>query len=169
LKATLYIAGAALELLGIVLVASPDLVPWALRLVQWIRPRWRRIENRLRRLVGLSPRPIIHEVGIGGAIAVGGNVSAVVGIGPDRSVEEKVAFLLRRDADTQRELNALAERIDSIEAEGQKRAAELRAEMEAHVARELAAANEDYRIARISGAVVLGFGLALTTAANFVS
>jgi hypothetical protein len=61
------------------------------------------------------------------------------------------------------------QRIGSIEAEGQKLAAEIRSEMESYVARELEAAKEDYRVARISGAIVLGFGLALTTAANFVS
>jgi hypothetical protein len=165
----LLIVGALLELLGIILVASPDLVPGALRLVRRVRPRLRQIENRVRRLVGLSARPITHEVAAGGALALGGSVSGVVGIDPDRPLEDKVAFLLRRDADTQSELNSLARRVGSIEAEGAKRAAELRAEMESHVERELAAAKEDYRIARISGAIVLASGLALTTAANFVS
>jgi len=168
-KATLYIAGAGLELLGIVLVASPDLVPWALRLVRWIRPRWRMIENRLRRLLRLSARGTAYEDSATVGLNITINSAAEVGFDPKATLEDKVAFLLRRNSESQKEMNALAQRVAAVETEAPKRAAELRAEMESHVARELAAAKEDYRIARISGAIVLGCGLALTTAANFVS
>ena len=55
-KASLYIVGAVVELSGILLVASPDLVPGALRFAAWARPRLRRIENGVRRLFRTRPR-----------------------------------------------------------------------------------------------------------------
>jgi len=168
-RATLYIVGAVLEVVGIILVASPDLVPGAVRLARWVRPRWRRVENRVRRILRLPPGGITYE----DAATVGLNLSistaAEVGFNPEASLEDKVAFLLRRNSETQKEMNALSQRLDAIETEAPKRVDELRAELEAHIAHELTAAKEDYRAARIGGAMVLAVGLALTTTGNFVS
>jgi hypothetical protein len=55
MKASLYIVGAVVELGGILLVASPDLVPGSLRFAAWARPRLRRLENRIRRLIRARP------------------------------------------------------------------------------------------------------------------
>ena len=168
MSATFLVLGALLELLGIILVASPDLVPWALRLVRWIRPRWRQIENRVRRRLGRSARGIAYEDSATVDMKLTISASGEVDFDPDASLEDKVAFLLRRSVESQRETNALAQRVTAIETDAPNRIAELRAEMEAHVARALATAREDYRIARISGALVLATGLALTTVANLV-
>lgn len=168
-SATLYGVGAALELIGIILVSSPDLVPGTLRLVRWIRPRWRRIENRIRRLLGLPARGVTYEGSATVRLEMNLSAMGVVGIDPNASLEDKVAFLVRRHSETEQTINKLAQRVTAIETGTPKRVAELRAEMEAHVTRELAAAKEDYRFARISGAIVLAIGLALTTTANFVS
>jgi hypothetical protein len=41
--------------------------------------------------------------------------------------------------------------------------------METHVARELTAAQADYRVVRVGGAIALTAGLAMTTAGNFTA
>jgi hypothetical protein len=85
----LYAAGAALELLGIALVASPDLVPGARRLSRWIAPRWRRFENRLRSLVGLRPRTIVHTASFAASAEGAASASGVVSVDPAATLERK--------------------------------------------------------------------------------
>jgi hypothetical protein len=168
MRTVLLVIGAFVELLGILLVASPDLVPWALRFAGWIRPRWRRFENRLRRLLRLPHRGITHEVSLSAAIATGGRVSGVVDFNREAPLEEQVAFLLRRNVESQNETNALAARIAALEEETPGRLEALRAELEAHVSRSVATAKEDYRTARVMGVLVLVLGLVLTTLANLL-
>ncbi len=167
--AALYVAGGALELVGITLVASPDLVPGARRLSRWIAPRSRRFENRLRSLVGLRPRTIGHPTEVTGTIASGASVSAVVSVDPGASLERKVDFLLRRTEEAQQAENALTERVASLERESQRRLDELREHMEEHVATELGAALAEYRPARVIGTFAVAVGLALATAGNLIT
>ena len=152
-----------INLVGILLVASPDLVPGALRLAAVIRPRWRQIENQIRGLLRLPPHGITYDdaatVGMRIRIAAAGEVD----FDPNAPLEDQVAFLLRRNRESQREMNALAQRVTAIEEWEPGRRAELRAYLEDHVARQLEAAREAYRIARIFGTFVLVLGLAVTT------
>lgn len=168
MRETLFIVGAAVELLGIVLVASPDLVPGAVRLARWTRPRWRPIENRVRRFVGLTPRGRVVE--LSATISGAGRVSAsgVVGRDPNTSIESKVEYLLRRDQASQEAANRLTQRVEALEAESAKRIDDLRREIDARIVREIEEAQEDYRRARIGGTFALAIGLALVTFANFV-
>lgn len=168
MKAALFVIGAAVELLGIVLVASPDLVPGAVRLARWTRVRWRPIENRVRRAVGLAPRGRVVE--LSATISGGGRVSAsaIVGHNPGAPIESKVEYLLRRDQALQETANRLTQRVETLEAESAKRIDDLRQEIEARIVREIEVAQEDYRRARIGGTIALAIGLALVTAANFV-
>jgi hypothetical protein len=103
-----------------------------------------------------------------GAIAPSGRISAVVEFNREASLEEQVAFLLRRNVESQTETNALAARIAALEEETPGRLEALRAELEEHVSRTVATAKEDYRTARVMGALVLVLGLALTTLANLL-
>lgn len=167
--AALLVVGAVLELFGIVLVASPDLVPGTMRLVRWIRPRWRRVENRVRRLLRLPVRAITYEDFATVTMKMHASATAEVGIDPHASLEDKVAFLLRRHSETERSLNTLAQRLTAVETDTPTRIAELRTEMETHIERRLESAKEDYRVARVGGALVLALGLAMTTAANFAA
>lgn len=167
-RATLYIVGAVFELGGIVLVGSPDLIPGAVRAAAWIRTRWRPIENRLRRLLRLRGRPIVVQVSAAGSVGLAGSVTLRKSASAEATLEQKVAFLLQRDQEAQRDVSELAQRVAAIEADASRRLDELRGEMKEHVARELTTAIEDYRAARIGGAVALAIGLALTTTGNFV-
>jgi hypothetical protein len=168
LQGTLYAAGAAIEFIGIGLVAFPDLVPGMRRLSRWITPRWRTFENRLRRLLRLRGRDVVVTVGAAGALALGGSVSAVTSMGEDATLEQKVDFLLRRDQEAQKQANVQAERLATLGRESEKKLAALREQMETHVATELAAASAEYRPARIIGAVAVAIGLTVSTVANFL-
>lgn len=168
MRATLYILGAAFELFGIILVASPDLVPGARRFSRWIAPRWRRFENRLRRLLRLPGRNIVVDAGAATLVLSAGSVSAVTSVNDEATLERKVDFLLRRDQEAQRQTNELAQRLSSMESELVRRHDELRGQMEEHVSTKLDAAFSEYRAARVIGTGLLAIGLTLTTIGSFV-
>ena len=88
---------------------------------------------------------------------------------PTATLEQKVEFLLTRDQEAQRAVNALRGQIEDIQAESPKRLAQLREEVEAHFAQALNAALETHRLLRIWGAIALFLGLVCVTCANFVS
>lgn len=167
MRTTFYIAGALIELVGIVVIAAPDFVPGARRAGAWLRVHVRREVDRLRRLIGRPRRQVIQVAGITSAEAVG-RASLVTSVRADATIEEKTEFLLRRDQEAQRDLNQLASRVSAIESESPERLDELRTELQVHFAAQLAASDADYRAARIAGAIALAIGLGLATAANFV-
>jgi len=168
-QGALYAIGAASELLGIGLVAAPDLVPGARRFSRWLGPRWRTIENRLRRRLHLPLRSITHSVEMTGTVGASGSLSAVVSIGTAATtLEEQVAFLLRRNEEAQKEVNAVVERVAAIEQDLPRRLDELREGFETRLESELAAALTEYRPARIIGAGLVALGLGLATAGNFL-
>ena len=166
---SLLVIGSVLELGGIVALGFPDLLPGALRVSTWLGRQWRLASNRLRRLVGLKPRAVVHTVDMAGAVSLAGHISAVVSTSNVGSLEEKVEYLLRRDQDAQRRVNEHDERLDRIEAESTERLAELRGQMETHIARELGAALEAYRPLRVAGTVALVIGLGCVTAATLLA
>jgi hypothetical protein len=94
--------------------------------------------------------------------------SARASVREGASLEDQVAFLLRRDQQAQERENALDARLTAIEGETPKRLDELRSGMELHVAEALAAAHRAYQEARIFGALLLVLGLGCVTAANFL-
>jgi hypothetical protein len=165
----LYVVGAAIEALGIVLVASPDLVPGAVRFAGWLRPRLRAIEHRVRSLLRLPVSVTLHlspaTAKAGGSLTL----SALTAVRDGATLVEKVEFLLGRDREAQEARNELSERVAAIGADAPRRLAQLRVELEAHVADELAAKQADYRAVRIGGTVALVVGLGLATWANFLS
>lgn len=167
MQPALYIVGALCELLGIVLIAAPDLVPGAKRVGRWIRLRWRTVENRARRSLGLSPRGRVFESSA--AITARGRFSAkgTVGHVEDAPLEEKVEYLMRRDQAAQETAHRITERVEALEAESRQSVEDLRREVEALIETELRAAQEDFQAIRIGGTIALATGLALTTLGNF--
>ena len=167
-KLSFYVVGAVFELAGIISVASPDLVPGAVRFGAWLRGHLRLAVDRIRRFIG-GPRHQVIELGVAEAISTAGGVTPMKSMNPEATLEEKVAFMLQRDQEAQGQVNALAKGMSEIEQEGPRRLDALRSQMEAHVERELRATQADFRAARVLGAVALAIGLALTTAANFIT
>jgi hypothetical protein len=167
-QAGLFAAGAVIEFVGIVLLGFPDFVPGAVRLSQWLRVSARRVANRLRRVVRLPPRPTVVTLeGLVHGRSMG-RASVTVAVSPGATLEEEVAFLLRRDQESQNRINALTERVAEIEGRTPAELEQLRARMEAHVAQELAAARDEYRPLRIVGTIALALGLICMSVANFL-
>jgi hypothetical protein len=160
----LFAAGALAEFVGIVLLGFPDLLPGARRLSGWLR----RQENRLRRLIGREPRHVFGTSSVGVAIAAGVSASGIVGTS-ETTLEGQVAYLLRRDEDAQRKANALAARVNRLEAESPRQIEEAQRQMEQHVAAELADARAEYRELRVAGTLALALGLILVTVATFIA
>ena len=167
MKEALFALGAVFEFVGIILVGSPDFFPLADRVSRWLRTRYRRALDRVRRWIG-RPRPQVIEVSGAGSIAMVGRASLVKSVSPEATLEERVASLVTRDQEAQRDMNEVRERIATPEQESSQRLDELRHKMEAHSARELAAAFERHRPIRVIGALALAIGLGLMTTANFV-
>lgn len=166
MRATLYIAGAVIEFAGIVLVASPDLVPYAQRLSAWLTRQWERVLARLRRLLR-RPRHVTAHVSAGGAIAVGGYATVKKSVGEDATLEEKVRFLLTRDEEAQRDMQAVDRRVDELQKAIDSKLGALHSTMTAHVAESLDARHREYLALRLVGVALVVIGLTLATLGNF--
>jgi len=162
----LFVSGGVFELVGIVLVGSPDFFPEAERASRWLRDRWTRFVDRLLVMLG-RPRDRVVVVGVADAFDMSDHASVMKSADPNASLEEKVAFLLQRDQEAQRAANALSARLASTERESPKRLEELQGEMEQHVTDTLAAAHGLYLPLRLVGAGLLVVGLGCATAGNF--
>jgi len=168
MRNALYAIGAPVEALGIFAIATPDFVPGLTRFSEWLSPRLRRVENRLRRLIGMKARAhVVSASGIA-SVAMVGAASAFVSIAPDATLEEKVEFLLRRNAEGQSALNSLSERFQAIEREAPQRLDELRDELKQHVRVQIDEAEASFRVARVLGTIAVAIGLTLATIANFL-
>ena len=111
--ARLSVTGGVLEFVGIMLVALPEVAPTLTRLsaADGLRRLLENVRHIARRI--LRKRRIHHAVATGGELHLGpGTVSAIVTHASDASDQEKIAFLLRRDLDTQRRLNTLSAQVE---------------------------------------------------------
>ena len=90
--AVLYICGAVLELAGIVLAASPDLVPQGRKLSRWLGAIAQPIVSRVLRLIG-RPRAYTVQVGPAEIIVAADSVSIIKSAAADATLEQKVDFL----------------------------------------------------------------------------
>jgi hypothetical protein len=163
MKTILSLVGAVVELLGILLVASPDLVPGAGRFAAWARPR---IENLVRRLVRARPHPINQETATS-ELRLGGNLLVKLS-SQAQTLQEQVAFLLRRDAEAQRSMNELRQRVGSLEEALKREVASVQEHLEDRIEDRIAEAQRDFRTARFFGVAALAVGLGLSTAGNLV-
>ena len=164
---SLVVAGGVLEFAGIILVASPDLIPYATEASRWLRDAYRRTLNRALRMIG-RPRDLVLDVFPAGAIASAGRISAIKFVGEDATLERKLAFLLQRDQEAQQAENRLTERLDDLGQGTAERLGEVRSELKDHFAEKLAEELTRYRPLRVGGTVLLFMGLGCTVAASFV-
>jgi hypothetical protein len=162
-KATFYIVGAVVEFVGILLVASPDLVPFADRVAAWSRPRVRAIKKRL----GLRTRSDVNGYYASDSVTVSDRASAVVSSGAN-TLEGKVEFLLRRDADAQQHMNKLVERVMDLEERVTRETDTLRHHAEGRIESRIEETQWEYRVVRWCGVGALVVGLGLSTAGNLV-
>jgi hypothetical protein len=168
-RTTLLVIGASLELVGIVLVGSPDLFPYAQRFSDWLEPRFWRLANPVLRWLGRPRRTNVVQVGAVAEASAAGHAGKLMTVKDGATLEEKVGFLLNRVTELQQDRNSIEERLTSVEREAHEQLATATEEMKGHVATELTAAHAAYLPARILGVVGLIVGLALATWANFLS
>lgn len=166
-KAALLIFGAVLEFVGIILIAFPDINPYLVQLSRWLRKHTSALLDRIRRLLG-RPKDLRIEVHSAVELNLAGRASLLKSASGTATLEEKVGFLLTRDREAQRDVNALRERIEDFESESSKRLDESRREIKTSFERKLTAKLEEYRPLRIVGVIFLVIGLGCATAANFV-
>ncbi len=126
------------------------------------------MENRVRRALGLPGRTVTVSASAALSVAVAMEATLGVDVSDGATLEEKVAFLLRRNEETQRTTSALAKRISGIEEDVERRESGLRDELQRHVAAELRSALEADRVLRIFGSGLLATGLACVTVASFL-
>ncbi len=168
--------GAVEELMGIILVASPELFPRATRsgarlrqaslasvgrLIAWIRDLPRRLLRR--------PLPP-HVVYGGGALSAEGAGGASVRTAPPAgaTLAERVAWLLNRLNEVQDSLDEITDRLREMpkewRADMRRDLDELRQELRALV-QETAESHIEFRLA---GIALLVIGLVISTAGNLV-
>ncbi len=113
-RTAFYIFGALAELMGIVLVASPDRVPGAVRLAGWALIESRKIGYQLRARIRLRPKSTTHSAEVAATAQTSGTVSAIKSSGA-KTLEAKVEFLLTRDQEAQRGVTLLSNRLAQLE------------------------------------------------------
>lgn len=161
---SLAIVGAAVQFLGILLVASPDLVPGARWTARRIRIIVNKIERVVRKALRLPPRSIHAQANPVGALKFGGRATSIKGTSAT-TLNEKVEWLLRRDQEAQRDFNDLAARVGDLASDVTQLLDALREELRGEIASKIAAAQADLRVVRIVGTALLIIGLVLTTIA----
>jgi hypothetical protein len=166
-KELLLAVGAALELVGIVLVGSPDLFPQAARVSAWLQARSQSAVDRLRAILGRG-RDVTVTVGAADAVAIADNATVMKAASEGASLEEKIEFLLRRDQEAQRDVNDLRTKLAAIEGNMPEQLEQLRWAMEEHVNEALIEAHRRYLPLRVIGAVALAAGLVCVTVATFL-
>jgi hypothetical protein len=169
----LSIAG-SLELWGVLLVASPELVPVLRRLGAALFDLWGSTKSLARRAADWAlrklGRPRKHHVSLSAAVSGGGAMSAkgTVGVREGATNEEKIEFLLQRDQATQSRLADLREELDELprrwRADMEAKAGTLRREQQKGLAR----LRDEHLAARFGGVVLLVLGLGLATWGNLL-
>ena len=179
MKTTLYVSGAVIEFVGIMLVSSTDVIPVAGSFASWcgreLRSaksailRWiRSVTEAISRRHSAEPRP--RPAYIEGSAAVTSSATAEIttGLGLG-TADEKLERLLPQYRETQREVRYLAARLDEVQRASNAAREALRAEFEDKIEARIATAAAKARATRFLGAVLLVIGLSLSTAGNLVN
>jgi hypothetical protein len=166
--------GGSAELFGLLLVASPELVPILQRVASLGRRAWRQVLRLLRKVEAafrrLLRRPLPHvvSVGAGGARAGGFPPSGRASVGDEATLEEKVDYLLRRDQDVQDSLERLEGSLAALPGRWKTDVEQASQALRDEHARALAELRDRHMQARLLGVVLLAVGIVLATAGNLV-
>jgi hypothetical protein len=122
--------GAANEVLGLVMIASPELLPLAQRAGHWLIVLSRRAASKLASLLGLPRHYEIHAEP--GHFTIDGSVHTVGLVGPKRdpSLEESIAWLIERESKNQEEHQRLERLMRGLPEEWRTDIAQARQELE---------------------------------------
>ncbi len=173
-KHWLFSVAGSLEFWGVVLVASPELDPYRRRLGTGLAALSRRTNALVRRAIDwvrvTIGRPRTQVVSLEGIDSAEMSETARLSVSVDEraSTEEKVAFLLRRDEETQERLADLDEKLNDLperwRGDIEAAAGTLRQEQE----RGLVELRGEHLTARLGGVVFLVVGLGVATWGNLL-
>jgi hypothetical protein len=168
LAGVLTVLGVLCEFTGIVLVEWPYFVPYvertkrgAARLSAAARRAWRRLRRRPEHLV-------LHAERMAATGGMGDDVLALVSVGDDAPLEQKLSFLLRQVDALQRRLGEVE---NAVRVMPDRWRAELNAavdELRAYVASEIERARDEYSRLRRLGIVFIAAGTILLAWASAV-
>jgi hypothetical protein len=160
LRTTLVLVGGGLELLGIVLVAAPELFPLAGRAGRSVL----RYLVQVTRQLGFRRGPQTVKLTFGASVEMGGRLSLVTTSPDDAPVDQQLAHLRAEAKRSQERLNALEEAVDDQPAKWREDIRELETAVDAKVQ----AAQDTYLGVRIAGILCLLVGVPIATAANLI-
>ncbi len=173
LREWLLSAAGALELSGVLLVASPELAPVLLRAGEGlaaVRKRTRTLTraaaNRVLRMLARQPRP--HVASGASASSLGGGIRArgIVGLGEGATDEEKIAYLLERDRKTQEQLRDHQEELNELPKRWRADIEAMGGTLRSEQNEKLDELRGEHLTERLGGVVLLVVGLALATWGN---
>jgi hypothetical protein len=168
--ATLAIAN---ELLGIVLIASPELWPRTVRVYRSLSGVLSRavspVVRRVRRILRFPPPGQIVSVGgIASSVSLSGHATATTAPSPGATESQLIDYLIRQERRSQERLDELERRLGVLPAEWREEIERARAEME-RLSRELVREVADRRIRlRLLGLLYVAIGIVLSGLANVV-
>ena len=166
-KLALIIIGVVLEVVGLLLTASPELAPRARRGVAAIQRLGAKVEARTRRLLK-RPKNVTVSAGAAAEFALAGRVSAHKSVPDDADVERKLSFLLEQAVESQQRLNKLEYRVSDIPGEWRKDIEDTRSALEERIAHELEQARELFIGRRLIGLTCIASGSLVLAVVNLL-
>lgn len=167
LKVALIVIGMTLEVVGLILTASPELAPRVRRVKAALRPLRARLEGRIRRLLK-RPKHVVMQAGVSGGMALGGHAPGYVSVSDDASLERKLSFLMEQAVRDQQRLNELEHRVADMPGEWRKDVDATRATLEARIGQELEQARELFIVQRLIGLTCIATGSVVLAIVNLI-
>jgi hypothetical protein len=167
-KIVLVVPGGTLDVIGIVLVALPELEPRARRARQRVGRVMARVRGQVFALLRIRRNVTIHVDSVVGTASMVGRVSGIVGVGHDADLERKLAFLVEQATQTQDRLNALEHKLDDIPGEWRRDLDQTKGELEELLRQTIDATRETYIRERLLGIACLATGSVLLSISNLI-
>jgi hypothetical protein len=166
-KVTLIIMGVALEVLGLVLTASPELAPRIRRVAVAGRRVAGRLEGPVRRILR-RPKHVFGKSSVGEFSIRGGRASGYVSVANDAPLERKLEFLMRQAVRDQERLNELEHRVADMPREWRTEVEATRTALEARIVHELEQARELFIVQRLIGLTCIAAGSVVLAVVNLL-
>jgi ABC-type ATPase with predicted acetyltransferase domain len=160
--------GGTLDLIGIALVASPELFPHVSRVYGASRRRALRIASHVRRLLRRPSEAHVFRPSSGGIRLSGGSAVLVKSVSPAADLDRKVEALVGIVEELQQRLGNLENSVHILPDTWRADIADLRSKLEAYVQSESERMREAHLGKRLTGIACLFLGSSLLSVASLV-
>jgi hypothetical protein len=158
-KAWLYAVGGAAEFAGVLLVGAPELESYAGHVWSALLPFLRRLGYR---------QEVRMTVGAAGGVAMGGSARVKTSLSDNATLEERVAWLASRVDSLDDSVHHLAGEATNVRGEFRRALDERAEQVTAATDAKLTALRGEHFAFRVSGVVLLLFGVFLSTWGNLL-